>query len=145
MRYSIVFIIVCFLSFVPAKAQTDNNDPIFIKPDAVSPGLAEERANQSALLGAKAKELAQSQHFEEAKVLFEQASKFDPNQNSIIVHSNYGKMLIDWGKPNEAIQEYNKALSFDPAYEIAEINIANCFYKAIRNRTGKILPKEMHF
>ncbi len=80
MRYSIVIFIICAALFVPAKAQIDNNNPTFLKPDnlSISPSDLQnnsqiheisdkKRTNQSAFLCTKAQELAKTQHFEEAR------------------------------------------------------------------------------
>ena len=141
MRQSIIVIIACLLSLAPAAGQIYRSNPPLptsvkllppttsVTPQSYASVDIEDndKTTKAWCLNLAAIELTQCQRYEEAQVLFEEACKLDPNENSATIHINYAQMLSAWGKVDEAIEEYNKVLSFDPENEVAEINIASCF------------------
>ena len=85
-----------------------------------------ERTNNANNLCTKANQLAEARRYDEAKAVYEQASKLDPNDNSALVHGNFAIMLQNLGEIDRAIGEFNKALQFDSKSEWSKKRSSFC-------------------
>jgi Flp pilus assembly protein TadD len=48
-------------------------------------------------------------------------------ENDAFTHNNLGNVYRDWGKPDQAIAEYQTAISLDPTLKPPYINLANVY------------------
>jgi len=72
-------------------------------------------------------EFDKNQNFEKAAILIEKSLSLLPNELQWIF--NFGKVLAKAGKLEQAISTYQKALSLDPAYSSARIELGNLYFE----------------
>jgi tetratricopeptide (TPR) repeat protein len=130
MRISIALIVlICCQITLKAMAAQPNNAGGQAPPKAKplhDDGYAD-RTNECSRLARQAAPLVAQQKYEEAKALYEQACKLDPNLNSGATHGAFGHMYQVMGKYNEAIAELQKALKFDATLPGATYNLGACY------------------
>lgn len=86
-----------------------------------------EKANQCHELAKYARQLADTHHESEAIAVFQQAARLDPNPNSAAVHLNCGLLFTAGGDHQAALEEYRKALQYEPGMPEAMLNLASTY------------------
>jgi len=72
-------------------------------------------------------EFDKNKNFETAETLIEKSLQLSPNELQWVF--NFGKVLSKAGKPEQAISTYQKALSLDPTYSPARIELGNLYFE----------------
>jgi tetratricopeptide (TPR) repeat protein len=71
----------------------------------------------------------QTRQFEKAEETYLRMIELD---DSAVFHNNLGNVYRDWGKTDEAISEYEKAIEIDPSLVLAYSNLATMYFTSNR-------------
>lgn len=96
-------------------------------------GSLEERAHrthQASVLARKAQTFLDSGNYSKAKEIYQQSCKFDPNDISASIHTNYAVTLQNLGDNDGAIAENLRAIDFNGDAEVPLFNLGICYMEA---------------
>jgi tetratricopeptide (TPR) repeat protein len=71
----------------------------------------------------------QTRQFEKAEETYRRMIELD---DSAVFHNNLGNVYRDWGKTDEAISQYEKAIEIDPSLVLAYSNLATMYFTSNR-------------
>jgi tetratricopeptide (TPR) repeat protein len=92
-----------------------------------NPSLKRIQADIALCLIGKAHKLESNGEFAGARSFYEESFKLDPNGSSASAHTDLGRLLRQQGDRQSAVQEYRRALTFDPKCERATEEIAGAY------------------
>jgi predicted Zn-dependent protease len=90
-------------------------------------GVSLEQMEQASQWARQAVKYIHQNKYAEASYLLEQASQFDPNPNSAAIHGNLAIACSHLGNLDQALNEYGKALQYDPKDRLALLGIASTY------------------